>query len=187
MLPWHLQSFLKARCFLLSLGERGWVRTKVFRAVLGQTSLLGECVGACDPEREAGFSASDSPVGLQTHFTGEGPAPPAPITRPAGPETWLSLGWGIIPILCVSGQGGHRCLFYPLTKARPAGPAVSEFLWPGEALLPFLPPSPEGHAESASLSGATALAPQVKGTGVTQHWEERAEGSLTEGQRELLF
>lgn len=65
---------------------------------------------------------------------------------------------------------------------------MSEFLWPGEALLPFLPPSPEGHAESASLSGATALAPgQVKGTGVTQHWEEKAEGSLTERQIELLF
>lgn len=116
-----------------------------------------------------------------------GPSSPAPITQPVGPEPWLSRGWGIIAILCVPDQGGHCCLFYPLTKDRPAGPAVSEFLWPGEALLPFLPPSREGHAESASLPGATALAPgQVKGTWVTQHWEEKAEGPLMEGQRELL-
>lgn len=151
----------------------------------------------CDPVRgQQGFH-SHSQVGLicptsQTHLI-QGrdrlPCPHHP-SRPAGPETWLSLGWGIIPILCVSGQGGHCCLFYPLTKARPAGPAVSEFLWPGEALLPFLPPSPEGHAESASLPGATALAPgQVKGTWVTQPQEQKAEGSLMEGQREreLLF
>lgn len=146
----------------------------------------------CDPVRgQQGFH-SHSQVGLrcptsQTHLI-QGrdrlPCPHHP-SQPAGPETWLSLGWGIIPILCVSGQGGHCCLFYPLTKARPAGPAVSEFLWPGEALLPFLPPSPEGHAESASLPGDTALAPgQVKGTWVTQPQEQKAEGSLMEGQRE---
>ena len=110
----------------------------------------------------SGLSSPDSQIGFQLprHISlgrDRFPLPPSP--GPAGPETWLSLGWGIIPILCVSGQGGHRCLFYPLTKARPAGPAVSEFLWLGEALLPFLLPSPEGHAGSASLSGATALVP----------------------------
>lgn len=114
------------------------------------------------------------------------PLPPSP--WPLGPEPWLSRDWGIIAILCVSGQGGHCCCFYPLTKARPAGPAVSEFLWLGGGVpsLPFLPPTPEGHAESACLPEATALTPglgQVKGSWVTQHWAEKAEDSLIGGQR----
>lgn len=130
----------------LAASSRHCVRGHGYRATPG----LASAVSALDPGRVHWVSSSDTQVGLQLprHILlgkDELPQPPSP--------SQLSLGWGISPILYVSGQGRHSCLFYPLTKARPARPAVSEFLWPGEASLPFLPPSPEGHAESASLSG----------------------------------
>jgi hypothetical protein len=154
-------------------------------AVRGQASVVRVCVGsrALLLAPRLGSEAQKSNFPDTSHLGGTSSLPPSP--QPPGPEPWLSRGWGIITILCVSGLGRHCCLFYPLTKARPAGPAVSEFLWPGEALLPFLPPTQESPAESASLlGGTTAVASgQVKGTWVTQHWEEQAEGSLMEKQR----
>lgn len=182
ILPWHVQSFLKAPSFLLSLCQGTLVCGSAW------ADLCCEGVRSC--ECALGFHPLTPRLGsnFPDTFRWGRTSSPCPHHPASGPETWLSLGWGIIPILYVSGQGRHSCLFYPLTKARPARPAVSEFLWPGEALLPFLPPSPEGHAESASLSGATAPAPgQVKGIGVMQHWDKKAEGSVTEGQRALLF
>lgn len=126
---------------------------------------------------------------------GRAPLPPPP--WPLGPEPWLSLGWGIIAILCVSGQGGHCCRFLSPHKsqARPAccvrvSVAGGGGRGRGGPSLLFLPPTPEGHAESACLPEATALTSglgQVKGPWVTQHQEEKAEESLTGGQRELLF
>lgn len=122
----------------------------------------------------AGISSADCQVGLRLprHILlgkDELPQPPSP--------SQLSLGWGISPILSVSGQGGHSCLFYPLTKARPARPAVSEFLWLGKPHFLFSRQAQRATQSLPACRGATALAPgQVKGTGVTQHWEEKAGG-----------
>lgn len=113
---------------------------------------------------------------------------PAPITLATGSRALALCGAGGLSPFSVSlARAWHRCCFYPLTKARPARPAVSEFLllgcvggW-GAPSLPFLPPTPEGRVESACLLEAAAITSglgQVKGAWVTQHWAEKAEDSL---------
>lgn len=103
-----------------------------------------------------------------------GTGAPAPITLATGSRALaLSALGDYRHSLCFWPGRALLPFFYPLTKARPARPAVSEFLWlgggvlRGEPSLPFLPPTPEGHAESACLPEATTLTSalgQVKGT-----------------------
>lgn len=118
---------------------------------------------------------------------GEGRVPLPPSPWPLGPEPKLSRGWGIIAILCVSSQDGQLLLFISPHKSQARQACcVRVSVAGGERSLPFLPLTPEGRAESACLLEAGALTSglgQVKGTWVTQHWEEKAEESLMGGQR----
>lgn len=193
MLPWHLQSFLKARCFLLPPCECGWVGSKVGGAILAG-ALCESMRGVCGPERGVGFSASDSQVGL-----------PLPRHASSGRDQ-LPLPTLVIPArasgyrdLALPGLGDYPhslCLWRGRVSLPLLSPHKGQDRWAccvrvsvaREALLPFLLPSPEGHAESASLLGATAVAPgQMKGPGVTQPWEEKAEGVTRQRVGELLF
>lgn len=78
-----------------------------------------------------GKSHRGSFINSEAQMRQAGTGAPAPITLATGSRALALSALGIIVILCVSGQGGHCCCFYPLTKARPARPAVSEFLWLG--------------------------------------------------------
>ena len=121
MLPWRLQSFPKTRCFLPSLPEYGCVCSKP----VGQRM----CRPRCESVKQAGSGKGAfiswlpgwAPTSL-THFTGEGPVPPAPITRASGSRDLALAGLGDYPhSLC---------------------------LWPGRASLPLLS-SHKGQARRA--------------------------------------
>ena len=121
MLPWRLQSFPKTRCFLPSLPEYGCVCSKP----VGQRM----CRPRCESVKQAGSGKGAfiswlpgwAPTSL-THFTGEGPVPPAPITRASGSRD-----------LALAGLGD-----YPHSLG----------LWPGRASLPLLS-SHKGQARRA--------------------------------------
>lgn len=93
---------------------------------------------------------------------------------------------GLSPFSASPARTGSRCCLYPLTKARPARPAVSEFLWLGGNPHFLFSLQPQRAVQSACLLEAAALTSglgQVNGTWVTQHWEEKAEESLIGGQK----
>lgn len=125
-----------------------------------------------------------------------GTGAPAPTTLATGSRALALSGLGDYRhSLCFWPGRALLPFFIPSQKPGPPSLLCQSFCgWGGgrgggPSLL-FLPPTPEGHAESACLPEATALTSglgQVKGTWVTQHQEEKAEESLTGGQRELLF
>lgn len=124
----------------------------------------------------------------QTHFTGEGPAPPAPITRASGSTDLALAGQGDYPhSLCLwPGRASLPLLSFHKGQARRAC-CVRVSVARG-SLTSFSPAKPRGPRRVCQLVGGhCSSSRQVKGTLVTQHWGEKAEGSLTEGQRELFF
>lgn len=131
----------------------------------------------------------DSQVGLQTHCTGEGPAAPAPITRPAGQRVqrpgsrWAR---GLSPFSVSLARAGTAASFILSQRPGPQGLLCQSFCGGGKPYFLFSHQAQRATQSLPTCRGATTRVPQVKGTGVTQHWEERAEGSLTEGQRAPL-
>lgn len=122
MLPWHLQSFLKAGWFLLSLGERGWVCSQVCGATLSSRPRLGECAGVCDPECAVRCSGPGLPGRAPDTLHWGGTGSPCPHHPAIGSRDLALAGLGDYPhSLC---------------------------LWPGRASLPLLS-SHKGQARRA--------------------------------------
>lgn len=176
MLPWHLRSFLKAGWLLLFLGEHGWVCLQACGAMLLSRPRLGECAGVCDPKGEAPGLAQTPRLGSRHIAPGRDqlPLPPSPGQRVQRPGSrWAG---GLSPFSVSLARAGTAASFILSQRPGPQGLLCQSFCGRGKPYFLFSRQAQRATQSLPACRGATALAPQVKGTGVTQHWEERAGG-----------
>lgn len=163
--PWTLH----APCMGV-VGHSGKHEGYTTRAALVMPAL-GECpsrsVGASSGKQ--GFPSSLPAWALRSDFPDTAPQGRGRLPCPhhpwpaAGPETWLSLCWGLSSFSLSLARAGIAASFILSQRPGPAGPAVSEFLWLGgwwgESLTSFSPakhrglcgvPACGGHCASSS-------------------------------------
>lgn len=137
ILPWHLQSFLKAPCFLLYLREGTLVFSNAW------AGLCGECIRSC--ECALGFHPLTPRLGssFPDTFCWGRTSSPCPHHPASHPETWLSLGWGLSPFSMSLARAGIAASFIPSQRPGPPGLLCQSFCGRG-SLTSFSPSKPRG-------------------------------------------
>ena len=121
----------------------------------------------------------------QTHFAGEGPAPPAPNTRPAAVQRPGShRAGGLSPFSVSLPRAGVAASFIPSQRPGPPGLLCQSFCGRGK---PYFLSSrkPRGPCRDVLLVRGHCSSSRTgeRHSGDSTPEEKKAEGSLTEGQR----
>lgn len=132
----------------------------------------------------SGFSFPDSQFGLQLprHISSgrdQLPLPPSP--GPAGPGSrWAG---GLSPFSVSLARAGVAASFILSQRPGPPGLLCQSFCGRGKPYFLFSRQAQRATQGLPACQGQCSSSRPVKGTGVTQHGGEKAEGSLSEGRK----